>query len=662
MIKFIIAMVVAASFVSGGPRHAAGQTGGRPQPPQRQISPAQREEIRSLITLIDRVATGGTAPSPTPMTWVGHFFKGVNGQVYIPYTLTLPGNPEHYQSIALYLRVVKRTADGSVPTSVVRPTGGSTLSNVPVVPGEMPVGGSGVQNPRLQAAAESSARLALVQREIERSREANRVAQLFLFEDFDFVAVEAPTGGEPYRLRRAVAVPPGDYDIYVAIKEVGTRSNARSAVLKQPLTVPDLSTPEFGISSIVVAERITPLTAPVQPNQQSEHPYALGMAEVIPAPGMQFTLHQQMSVVFQILNPASDEARKPNITVDYNFHQRQGDGETLFTVARQTFDAKVLPAGFDLSAGHQLFASQFVPLTTFQPGAYRLEIKVTDNTATKTVLGQVDFTVLGSASATPAWKPSAGLKAAPFRRDDVLKPALVGYFLDKLNVLQPDASPAIRSALEHARGGRYATVLDQVSAVGRDQLAGRFLRGLALLALSDNLEVAAVQFREALVIAPDFLPAAFYLGACHAAYGRDRQAVGAWQLTLAAEDTPPVLHMMLADAWLRLSESRQALEILNEASTRWPADDQIQRRLAMAHATAGHNREVLGVLGPYLERHMDDVDSLFLAVRIMYETKRGSRLSPEERDRLLKYAHAYAEANGPQKLLVERWVSALDKP
>ena len=60
-------------------------------------------------------------------------------------------------------------------------------------------------------------------------------------------------------------------------------------------------------------------------------------------------------------------------------------------------------------------------------------------------------------------------------------------------------------------------------------LSASFLKGLALLGRNE-LEAAAQEFREALRIADDFLPAAFYLGACYAAGGRDSEAVapGRW--------------------------------------------------------------------------------------------------------------------------------------
>ena len=55
-----------------------------------------------------------------------------------------------------------------------------------------------------------------------------------------------------------------------------------------------------------------------------------------------------------------------------------------------------LPPAFDLSMGHQLQTGQAVPLAGFPEGDYRLEIKVTDKLANKSVTRDVNFTVTAS--------------------------------------------------------------------------------------------------------------------------------------------------------------------------------------------------------------------------------------------------------------------------
>ena len=57
-------------------------------------------------------------------------------------------------------------------------------------------------------------------------------------------------------------------------------------------------------------------------------------------------------------------------------------------------NAQSLPPEFDVAAGHQLPGTLTVPLASFPPGDYRLEIKVTDKTSGKSVVQNVSFTVL----------------------------------------------------------------------------------------------------------------------------------------------------------------------------------------------------------------------------------------------------------------------------
>ena len=53
-----------------------------------------------------------------------------------------------------------------------------------------------------------------------------------------------------------------------------------------------------------------------------------------------------------------------------------------------------LPNEFNLGAGHQVLVGQGVPLSPFAPGAYKLEIKITDKTDNKSITRDVPFSVL----------------------------------------------------------------------------------------------------------------------------------------------------------------------------------------------------------------------------------------------------------------------------
>ncbi|MCR4373646.1 MAG: hypothetical protein NUW22_02235, partial [Acidobacteria bacterium] len=139
----------------------------------------------------------------------------------------------------------------------------------------------------------------------------------------------------------------------------------------------------------------------------------------------------------------------------------------------------------------------------------------------------------------------------PFNRADVLSRPAVGFFLDRL---QPAGRPALPDALLPALGltrtGRFEDARAIVERAGIAHYAAPFFVGLAALARGD-LDDAAQQFGASLAAAPDFLPAAYYLGACYATAGRDREAVIAWRSALIADARAPWIYTTLVDALLR---------------------------------------------------------------------------------------------------------------
>src|SRR4030095_15538791 len=128
-----------------------------------------------------------------------------------------------------------------------------------------------------------------------------------------------------------------------------------------------------------------------------------------------------------------------------------------------------------------------------------------------------------------------------------------------------------------------------------------------------DLKGAEARFREALRMDSEFLPAAFYLGACLAAAGRDREAAGAWQTSLITEANAPFVYTLLGDALLRLRDVEQAIDVPMEAGTLGPREDQFGLRLGTALVAAKKQAEALKVLQPYLEAHPADPEWLFLS-------------------------------------------------
>ncbi len=266
-------------------------------------------------------------------------------------------------------------------------------------------------------------------------------------------------------------------------------------------------------------------------------------------------------------------------------------------------------------------------------------------------------TVGADSRRAPGTAPPIAFSSHPdvFDRGSVLTPAVVGFFLDRMNVGNRGKAPA--EAVERARAGQYDAAIEALKGPDASPLATAFIGGLSLYAKGD-LEAAANRFRDTLRLDSEFFPAAFYLGACYAAGGRDREAAGAWQTSLVTQSDAPFIYTLLGDALIRLRDTGAALDILVEASQLWPDEDQVRMRLGTVQALAGKQSDAVRTLDPYLVRHPEDHERLLVALKAIYETRSTGQViwtADEDRQHFERYAAAYAAAGGPEQELVERW-------
>ena len=323
----------------------------RPDPKKQ--SDAQKKEILDIVKLVDGVAAGQPGANDFALTWAHEdFLKATSNKEYIPFTLSFDQS-KVTPNVTLYWRVVAKDAG-------------------------------------------ATATLTLPAKKDDKDKKDNKAApSKYAYEDINFLGASAGPG----HLSRSFTVGAGTYDIYVVMKEPASKEKNAPApkvsVIKQTLTVPDFWAPELTTSSVIVATRIEPLNAPISPNEQSERPYALGMMEIVPALDTKFTTKGELSVFMLIYNPKTDPMNKPDVTVEYNFYTKPaGAAEKFFNkTTPQVLNGMTLPAAFDMTLGHQLQTGQAVPLGSFPAGDYRLEIKVTDKLATKSVTREINFTV-----------------------------------------------------------------------------------------------------------------------------------------------------------------------------------------------------------------------------------------------------------------------------
>ncbi len=280
----------------------------------------------------------------------------------------------------------------------------------------------------------------------------------------------------------------------------------------------------------------------------------------------------------------------------------------------------------------------------------------------------------GASASTPA--PAPGLPVTPialvpfasrvdaFDRSGVLTRPVIGFFIDRLNVRGVPPVPAsLLPAIGYARMGRFTEAARIVGASGSTHVAGRFITGLTDLA-GGRLEDAAQQFAAAVGASPEFFPAVFYLGACYASAGQDREAVIAWRSALVTDPAAPWVHTLLADALLRSGEAPQAVDLLRDAARLWPDNDDVLMRWATALSRAGQGDLALRVLDPYLSRHLDDGDRLLLAMRLIFDARTAGRAiesTGADRTRFVKYFDAYAAIKGADLERAREWRKFIDR-
>ena len=213
-----------------------------------------------------------------------------------------------------------------------------------------------------------------------------------------------------------------------------------------------------------------------------------------------------------------------------------------------------------------------------------------------------------------------------FKKEDVLTPEMLRATYEVID----KTHPAVKAATARARSGKLEGTALMALEAG-DQSAGSILRGIELFAKGD-LNPAANQFGVALRNPPDAPIASFYLGACYAAAGRDKEAVAAWERARAANLQLPALQLVIADAWLRLGQPADALEPLRQALERQPQDDDIRRNLAIAQAHLGLHELAYPTIVPFLDRNPKDADALLIALHALYQIHvEGKTIgSPEE--------------------------------
>jgi hypothetical protein len=329
---------------------------------QSRLDAALRREGEALVRLADDAARGRAVPLDFAMEWQNDFFKAQPG-TFVPFTLTFDGSGLKRDRALLYVRAERQRATGA---------GGENAS-----------AGSGLA-----------------------------------YETIFPVNVESQGHGRAV-IRRGFAIPPGEYRVIAALRELpedplegDNREERRTSVLTRDLQVPDFWTGELATSTVILADRLEPLRQPVPADELDENPYVVGSNRIHPALGRAFSRKGELIVVFLVYNPAVGPNGHFDVQVDYHLYStdrgvvspegRRGDhpparpGERYLSRTNpQRFNPSLMGPRFD-PASAPVLAGQGILLSGFEPGEYRLGITVTDLLSRRSLSRDVTFTVIGS--------------------------------------------------------------------------------------------------------------------------------------------------------------------------------------------------------------------------------------------------------------------------
>ena len=339
MMRGIVALCVVLTMGLGSALRAQEKPDNRKEVKR---SKAEQIDFDTLVNLVDGVAAGrAAAPSPgIPVTWESnHFFRAPDGSTYVPFTVTLDKGQLAGPNSAVYLAAFPK---GAAPAAPAKNSKDKTAGPTPA------------------------------------------------FEKFEFTQV-----GADGKLSRYMQVKPGDYDVYLAVKDKGTiekidkNYTPRVALLKKDLGVPDFNKTELATSSMLLSSAI--VQAPAGKTADDD-PYIFGQMQITPSKDGKYRKTDTLSVVYWVYGATGDAAGKPDLSIENSFNQKTADGEKFFNKTQpQAVNAQ---SPYSVSMGVPNFLE--VPLTSFAPGDYRLEIKITDKPSGKSVTQNITFSVAAS--------------------------------------------------------------------------------------------------------------------------------------------------------------------------------------------------------------------------------------------------------------------------
>jgi len=191
----------------------------------------------------------------------------------------------------------------------------------------------------------------------------------------------------PSIYQKAVPLSPGLYRLDIVLKDV---NNGNVGVVNTRLAVPRFEDDHLSSSSLILADQISPVSA----KDIGLGQFVLGDVKVRPKLDAAFGAADGMGVFLQIYNlKVDDKTHKSDASVQYRVMKDKATEPVL------KFD---IPKDKLPEHGEELTLENIITLGSLTPGAYKLEVAVTDNLTKQTITPAIDFTVKAPSAPTTA--------------------------------------------------------------------------------------------------------------------------------------------------------------------------------------------------------------------------------------------------------------------
>ena len=187
--------------------------------------------------------------------------------------------------------------------------------------------------------------------------------------------------------QKTVPLRPGLYRLDLVIKDVG---NGNVGVVNSRLAVPRYDDDKLDASSLILADQIEHVPA----KQIGTGQFVLGSSKVRPRLDGEFTNADKLGIYLQVYNLKPDEkTHKSNANFQFTVKQNNQPVQGMqFQVSSD--DLK--------QSGDEVTIERLLPLATFAPGKYTLEVVATDKLSSQTVTRTADFSVKPAVEAKTA--------------------------------------------------------------------------------------------------------------------------------------------------------------------------------------------------------------------------------------------------------------------